>query len=119
MSATPISLRRRGRPPGNFDKRPMVLATLPRCPACGSTERTRYENTLETLYGPLDDRGQPCTHKVRKSCRCLSCNLARVDRFYLNKLPHFQPQRIKSQRDLHPLLSPRNAGMMSRTNAHE
>jgi len=50
------------------DRAVTVRKTLTKCPACGSTKRTRYTKSL-CVAGI-----------VRKQwCRCLDCNQSRVD----------------------------------------
>ncbi len=75
MESTEV--RKRGRPKGSkTQEKPVVKAATPRCPACKSTERTRFTNTVTHEYAGIDTQGHPCTHVVWRTCVCEGCGQA-------------------------------------------
>jgi ferredoxin len=73
--------KKRGRPPGSkTETKPVAAAVLSRCAKCGSTERAAYTNPTELEYAGTTADGQPYTHVVYRSTKCLSCGQCRRDR---------------------------------------
>jgi len=74
--------RAKGTPNRKYDRQP---ATLVRCRACGSTERSAYFSTTETAYEGTAPDGKPYTHIVRRRCACATCGQHRVEVAYENR----------------------------------
>lgn len=74
-----------GRPAGSKTTKNTADAFPSRCPACDSTERTPYTNTLEQPYAGIDAAGNPYTHIIRRNTRCEACGAPRIDRTFENR----------------------------------
>jgi hypothetical protein len=73
----------KGRPAGSENRRyDHVDASGTRCRKCGSTERTRYEQTREIAQDGTTPDGLPFTHIVWRRTCCKACGQWRIDRFY-------------------------------------
>ena len=59
-------------------KRDNVRATISRCNACGSTDRTPYHNRTEQQHRGMY-RGETVTHIIRRRTECAACGQARID----------------------------------------
>jgi len=72
-----MSRKRPGRPKGstNIAVSPVIIEPS-RCPACGSSRRTKYENR-ERVYFP--GSGLDCIAIDYRTCHCLDCGQARRD----------------------------------------
>jgi len=67
------------------DNRRDVVQVIPStCRRCGSTRRTGYTSTTRKDISGKTRDGQPFTSVVWRSCRCLDCDQARVDRTFEN-----------------------------------
>ena len=76
----------RGRPPGSENRQyDHVDASGTRCGKCGSTERTRYEQTREIAQIGTTLSGLPFTHVVWRRTCCKACGQWRIDRFFENR----------------------------------
>ena len=63
-------------------KATVVDADLPRCPECGSTDRTDYNDCNTIEFEGVHERFGSYSHIVLRRTRCKQCDRARVDRFY-------------------------------------
>jgi hypothetical protein len=68
--------RTRGRPKGSTNIVARAEVTPSRCPACGSSRRTKYENSERRDYRGA---GLPFIALVYRTCKCLDCGQARRD----------------------------------------
>lgn len=76
----------KGRPAGSENRQyDYVDASVTRCRKCGSTERTRYEQTRELSQDGTTPDGLPFTHVVWRRTCCKACGQWRIDRFYENR----------------------------------
>ena len=76
----------KGRPAGSENRQyDHVDASGTRCGKCGSTERTRYEQTREIAQIGTTLSGLPFTHVVWRRTRCKACGQWRIDRFFENR----------------------------------
>lgn len=66
------------------DHRDVVQVIPSTCRRCGSTRRTGYTSTTRKDISGKTRDGQPFTSVVWRSCRCLDCDQARVDRTFEN-----------------------------------
>ena len=71
-----MSRKRPGRPKGSTNIDVSVLVEPSRCPNCGSSQRTKYENP-ERIDFP--GSGLDCVAIVYRTCRCVDCGQARRD----------------------------------------
>lgn len=71
-----MSRKRPGRPKGSTNIDVSVLVEPSRCPNCGSSQRTKYENP-ERIDFP--GSGLECVAIVYRTCRCVDCGQARRD----------------------------------------
>lgn len=79
--------RKPGRPPNSPTlERPHSVAHVSRCPACGSTDREKYQRATEQAYSGTDPQGNPYTHIIRRWTKCAKCGQARIDRHYENRI---------------------------------
>ena len=69
-------MRRRGRPKGSTNVAAQAIAEPSRCPICGSSRRTKYENPTRLDYS---GQGLEFVAIVYRTCRCLDCGQARRD----------------------------------------
>ena len=67
---------KRGRPKGSTNIAALVEVEPSRCPACGSSRRTKYENPVRLDYSSA---GLEFVAIVYRTCRCLDCGQARRD----------------------------------------
>lgn len=74
-----------GRPVGSPNVQVTAVLIPPRCPACGSSRRSKYVGNKRTLKhgGTLSD-GTVYTHIVLRNTRCFDCEQSRVERSYEN-----------------------------------
>ena len=68
--------QKRGRPKGSQNVTAIAEVALSRCPACGSSRRTKYENPIRLDYSGA---GLEFVAIVYRTCRCLDCGQARRD----------------------------------------
>jgi hypothetical protein len=71
-----MSRRRRGRPRGSTNITALAEAVPSRCPRCGSSRRTKYENPYRRDYS---GSGLEYIAIFYRACRCLDCGQARRD----------------------------------------
>lgn len=71
-----MSRRRPGRPKGSTNIDVSVLVEPSRCPRCGSSQRTKYENPNRIDF---PGSGLDCIAIVYRTCRCVDCGQARRD----------------------------------------
>jgi hypothetical protein len=71
-----MSRKRPGRPKGSTNIAALAEVAPSRCPACGSSRRTKYENSDRRDYG---GHGLEFVAIVYRTCRCLDCGQARRD----------------------------------------
>lgn len=71
-----MSRKRPGRPKGSTNIDVSVLVEPSRCPNCGSSQRTKYENPKRVDF---PGSGLECVAIVYRTCRCLDCGQARRD----------------------------------------
>jgi hypothetical protein len=71
-----MNRKRPGRPKGSTNIDVSVLVEPSRCPNCGSSQRTKYENP-ERIDFP--GSGLDCVAIVYRTCRCMHCGQARRD----------------------------------------
>ena len=71
-----MSRKRPGRPKGSTNIDVSVLVEPSRCPNCGSSQRTKYENP-ERIDFP--GSGLECVAIIYRTCRCVDCGQARRD----------------------------------------
>tara|TARA_R110002072_G_scaffold238769_3_gene396395 strand:- start:15859 stop:16158 length:300 start_codon:yes stop_codon:yes gene_type:complete len=73
--------RPRGRPAGSPHREYLVCdVSLSTCPACGCTDRTKYEQTQQIESSSLTTDSQLREVIVLRRCTCLKCGQHRVDR---------------------------------------
>ena len=72
----PMNRKRPGRPKGSPNISAKVVVEPSRCPACGSSRRTKYENPVRVDFS---GSGLECVAIVYRTCRCLDCGQARRD----------------------------------------
>ncbi len=76
----------KGRPAGSENRQyDHVDASGTRCQKCGSTERTRYEQTREIAQSGTTSAGLPFTHVIWRRTCCKTCGQWRIDRFFENR----------------------------------
>jgi hypothetical protein len=71
-----MSGKRPGRPKGSANIDVSVLVEPSRCPKCGSSQRTKYENPKRIDF-PCS--GLDCVAIIYRTCKCLDCGQARRD----------------------------------------
>ena len=71
-----MSNRRPGRPKGSTNVDVSVLVEPSRCPNCGSSQRTKYENPERRDYSGA---GLEYVAIIYRTCRCMHCGQARRD----------------------------------------
>jgi len=79
--------RKPGRPKGTGSSgNPPAVTTAEavRCPACGSTQRSKYHGTVERMIAGTQ-AGRPHTHIIWRRCACLDCGRHRVEKTYENR----------------------------------
>jgi len=69
-------MSKRGRPKGSKNITESVLVEPSRCPNCGCSERTPYENPVRVDF---PGSGLDCVAKIYRTCRCKYCGHARRD----------------------------------------
>lgn len=102
MSATRHS--RRGRPSGSANREYAAIAVdVPRCPECGCTERTHFEQPqrIESTE-PESDTGLLRVTILRR-CSCLHCGTHRIETTTEFRRPPRQPARHRKRRQASPL----------------
>ena len=72
----PMSSKRPGRPKGSTNIAAAGEVEPSRCPACGSSRRTKYENPDRRDYSQA---GLEYIAIIYRTCRCLDCGQARRD----------------------------------------
>jgi hypothetical protein len=77
---------KRGRPKGSPNIAALAEVAPSRCPVCGSSRRTKYENPERRDYS---GQGLEFVAIVYRTCRCLDCGQARRDQEKV-----FAPTRI-------------------------
>lgn len=74
-----------GRPKGSkTQNKETVQVVLSRCPHCGSTERTKYQNPRIQEYPGIDPQGRSYKRTVWRHTKCVQCGQARIDKAYEN-----------------------------------
>ena len=71
-----MSHKRPGRPKGSTNIDVSVLVEPSRCPNCGSSQRTKYENPERRDYS---DAGLEFVAIIYRTCHCVDCGQARRD----------------------------------------
>jgi predicted Zn-ribbon and HTH transcriptional regulator len=66
---------KRGRPKGSTNTAAEIFVEPSRCPTCGSSRRTKYENPFRRDYV-----GLAYIAIIYRTCRCLDCGQARRDK---------------------------------------
>ena len=72
-----MSRKRPGRPKGSTNIDVSVLVEPSRCPNCGSSQRTKYENPERRRFTAA--AGSNCVAIIYRTCRCVDCGQARRD----------------------------------------
>jgi hypothetical protein len=76
----------KGRPAGSENRQyDHADASPARCRKCGSTERTRYEQTRQIVQDGTTSAGLPFTHVVWRRTCCKACGQWRIDQFFENR----------------------------------
>jgi uncharacterized Zn finger protein len=68
--------RKRGRPKGSANIAAQAEVEPSRCPSCGSSQRTKYENPERRDYSGC---GLEFVAIIYRTCRCMDCGQARRD----------------------------------------
>jgi hypothetical protein len=71
-----MSRKRPGRPKGSKNAAGEGWVEPSRCPNCGSSERTPYENPVRVDF---PGGGLNCIAKIYRTCHCRHCGQARRD----------------------------------------
>jgi Zn ribbon nucleic-acid-binding protein len=71
-----MSRRPPGRPKGSTNAKIIVEVEASRCPKCGSSERTKYENPVRRDYS---GSGLEFVAIIYRTTRCVDCGQARRD----------------------------------------
>jgi hypothetical protein len=71
-----MTQKQRGRPKGATNIAARAEVAPSRCPACGSSRRTKYENPERRDYSAA---GLEFIAMIYRTCRCLDCGQARRD----------------------------------------
>lgn len=80
-----------GRPKGARNVETSQLVESPSCPACQSTERTRYRLVNSVDHGGIRSDGTEYTHVVSRRTSCRTCGKVRIDKFFENRRPPVDP----------------------------
>jgi hypothetical protein len=71
--------KKRGRPQGKTEEKPVVIVRSSHCPACGSPNRSNYYNTRSLDYGQIVD-GREYRRVIWRDTQCTDCGQRRCDK---------------------------------------
>lgn len=94
---------RRGRPSGSANREYVSIAVdVPRCPECGCTERTRFEQPQTIESREPDPETGLLKVLILRRCQCLHCKAHRIETATEYRRPlRQQPSSRKRRRATH------------------
>ena len=82
MSKRKKSQADNGLSPDEIRPTPVVTVVTPRCPKCGSINRSAYYGCVTQNYQGVRPDGTRYQMIIRRRCRCADCGQMRIDREY-------------------------------------